>query len=603
MGFLPVTKQELNDRGIDAPDFVLVCGDAYVDHPSFGHAVIGRIAESFGFSVAVLAQPQNDNDYKRFGAPLKGFLVSGGVVDSMVNNYSVAKNRRDSDDYSDEGKAGLRPDRNVAVYCKALKRLYPDVPVIAGGIEASLRRLSHYDYWSDSVMNSILIDAPADLIIYGMGENPMTELLEAAKKNIPLNKLKNIRGTAYLTDIPSAPQEIKDAIEGKAGNCLLLSSHDRVKSDKKLYCKAFMVSYENTDPFFAKTLIQKQDYVHYAVVNPPAYPLSEKQMDSVYGLEYMRAPHPMYKHVPAIEEVKFSVTAHRGCYGNCSFCAITYHQGKLIQKRSADNIVEEVGLLAKDKDFKGYIHDIGGPSANFHCSSCDKNASKGACKDKDCIGYETCKNLKVDHSEYLDILRRARRVPGVKKVFIRSGIRYDYLLADKDKTFFKELIEHHISGQLKVAPEHIADKTLKLMNKPPHETYEKFCGEFYRLNKEAGKNQFLVPYLISSHPGCTISDAVKLTEYLIKIGYMPQQVQDFYPTPSTLSTTMYYTGLDPRTLEPVYTAKTAEEKAMQRALLQYRLPKNRGLIEKALKIAGREDLMRTLSKYYKSAGK
>lgn len=580
---MPVCKKDLIERGIDALDFILISGDAYVDHPSFGHAIIARLFEKGGFGVGIIPQPVKDADYLELGAPKKAFLVSGGVVDSMVNNYTVAKKRRTRDEYSENGIAGRRPDRNVSVYCKALKRLFPNVPVIAGGIEASLRRLSHYDYWSDSVMHSILFDAPADLIIYGMGENPVFELIKAADRGIPLDKIRNIRGTAYLTDIASASEKVRRAVNvGDDSEYIVVSSHERVKSDKKLYCKAFMTAYENTDPSCSKGIIQKQDRERFVVVNPPALPLTEKQMDYVYSIEYARAPHPMYESVPAIEEVKFSVTAHRGCFGNCSFCALTYHQGRQISKRSADSILREVETLAQDKDFKGYVHDIGGPSANFHINSCAKDGKRGTeCKNRDCVGYKTCPAVKPDHSEYLDILRRARKIKGVKKVFIRSGIRFDYLMADPDKTFLRELIKHHVSGQLKVAPEHIADGTLKTMNKPPHAVYEKFRAEFERLNKEFGLNQYLVPYFISSHPACTLSDAVELTEYLKKIGYMPKQVQDFYPTPSTLSTTMYYTELDPRTLTPVYVAKSPHDKALQRALLQYRLPQNKELVEEA----------------------
>ena len=578
----------MRERNIAALDFILISGDAYVDHPSFGHALIARLFEKGGYSVGIIPQPVKDSDYSELGAPKRAFLVSGGVVDSMVNNYTVAKKKRTRDEYSEDGVAGRRPDRNVSVYCKALKRLFPTVPVIAGGIEASLRRLSHYDYWSDSVMHSILMDAPADLIIYGMGENPVFELIKACDRGIPLDKIKNIRGTAYLTDYASASAKVKKAIDGDGSEYITVSSHERVKSDKKLYCKAFMAAYENTDPSCAKGIIQKQDYERYVVVNPPALPLTEKQMDYVYSIDYVRAPYPMYKSVPAIEEVKFSVTAHRGCYGNCSFCALTYHQGRQISKRSADNIIAEVEKIAADKDFKGYIHDIGGPSANFHDNPCAKNGKRGEeCKKRDCIGYKTCAAVKPNHSEYLEILRRARNVKGVKKVFIRSGIRFDYLMADEDKTFMRELVKHHVSGQLKVAPEHIADGTLRLMNKPPHDVYEKFRAEFARLNKEFGLNQYLVPYFISSHPGCTLSDAVKLTEYLMQINYMPKQVQDFYPTPSTLSTTMYYTELDPRTLEPVFVAKNPHDKAMQRALLQYRLPQNKKLVEEAFEKVGK----------------
>ena len=587
--FLPVSKEECWEREIWQLDFIVVSCDAYVDHHSFGHAIIARLVESQGFTVGVIPQPVSDEDFSRLGAPRHAFLVSGGVVDSMVNNYTVARRRRTSDVYSEGGRFGRRPDRALTVYTRALKRLFPDVPVIIGGIEASLRRFSHYDYWSDSVMHSVLYDSGADLLIYGMGENPILELCAMAKRKKPLGRLRNIRGTAYMTDLAAAPGDIAEAIGGKnVAGVTVLSSHERVKSDKKIYAKAFLTQYRNTDPFSADVLVQKQDNTRYVVVNRPALPLEEKQMDFVYALPFARAPHPMYKDgVPAIEEVKFSVTAHRGCFGNCAFCALTYHQGRIVTPRSEKSILEEVERIAADPDFKGYIHDIGGPSANLHNPACDKQKTAGVCRDRECIGYKPCPNLKVDQSAYLSVLRKARSIKGVKKVFIRSGLRFDYMLYDKDRTFLRELVRHHISGQLKVAPEHVADNVLKTMNKPPHALYEKFCAEYAKCNAEAGKRQYLVPYLISSHPGCTLSDAVDLAKYLKKIGYCPEQVQDFYPTPGTLATTMYYTGLDPRTMQPIYVARDPHEKAMQRALMQYRNPKNRALIEEALKITGK----------------
>lgn len=590
--FLPINQEEMLEREIWTLDFVVVSGDAYVDHPSFGHALIARLVESQGFNVGIIAQPQTDEDYMKLGEPTKAFLVTSGVVDSMVNNYAVSKKRRDRDVYSEGGQMGKRPDRALNVYCKTLKRLFPDTPIIIGGIEASLRRLSHYDYWSDEVHHSILVDTQADLLIYGMGENPIFDICKAAHKNIPLDKLRNVRGTAFIVDIENAPKYLVDAVTVPNDEYVMLSSHERVCIDKKIYAKAFMVSSDNTDPFTAKILVQKQDNTRYAVVNIPALPLTEKQMDFVYSLNYVRKPHPIYKlGVPAIEEVEFSVTAHRGCFGNCNFCALTYHQGKIIQSRSADSIVEEVEKLAASPDFKGYIHDIGGPSANFHQPSCDKQLKSGVCKNSECIGYRPCPNLKVDHSKYLGVLRRARAVNGVKKVFVRSGVRFDYLMMDKDKTFINELVRHHVSGQLKVAPEHCCDNVLEIMNKPQFSKYLEFYKEFYKINDKAKLNQFLVPYFISSHPGCTINDAISLTEYLKSIGYMPKQVQDFYPTPSTLSTTMYYTELDPRTMKPIFVAKSYEDKAMQRALLQYRLKCNKSLITRALEKAGRNDLI------------
>ncbi len=594
--FLPTTLQELYEREIWSPDFIIISGDAYVDHPSFGHALIARLIESQGFSVAIIAQPISDDDYTRLGKPNCAFMVSSGVVDSMVNNYTVNKTRRTQDVYSNEGKFGLRPDRATITYCKALKRLFPDVPVIAGGVEASLRRLSHYDYWSDSVMRSIAYDSGADLIIYGMGEKPILELTAMAKKRVPLNKIKNIRGTAYVTDINSATKEVKNCIlsGGSDSNYVMLPSHERVKSDVNAYVKAFNLAYQNTDPFSARPLIQKQDNSSYVVINAPSFAIDEKTMDFVYSLPFERTAHPSYTHVPALDEVEFSVTAHRGCFGSCSFCALTFHQGRIVSARSENSIIDEVKLLTKKPNFKGYIHDIGGPSANFHAPACDKQATCGACKDKECIGYTPCKNLKISHEKILSVLRRARKVNGVKKVFVRSGVRYDYLLYDRDRSFFNELIAHHVSGQLKVAPEHCAVETLKNMNKPNFDLYREFYDEFYKITKKLGKNQFLVPYFISSHPGCTLQDAINLTEYLLEIGYMPKQVQDFYPTPGTKSTTAYYTGINPDTLQPVFVAKTKTEKAMQRALLQYRLPSNRDLIEKACVLAGREDMLAKL---------
>ena len=593
--FLPINKQDLIERGIDRLDFIYVSGDAYVDHPSFGHAIITRMIEARGYTVGVIAQPVTDDDYKALGEPRIAFMVGSGVVDSMVNNYTVARRRRTDDDYSEGGKAGRRPDRALTVYSKALKRLYPKSCVIVGGIEASLRRLSHYDYWSDTVMHSVLYDCGADLLMYGMGEKPLTELLDFCDRNIPLSKVKSVRGTAYLTDLAHASRDVKDAIASNgSANYTLLPSHASVSSDKKAYAKAFMLTTQNVDPIGSKAIIQKQDNETYLVQNLPQFPLTAKEMDAVYALPYERRPHPSYTlGVPAIEEVEFSITSHRGCFGNCAFCALTYHQGKRIQHRTEQSIVEEAKLLTSNPNFKGYIHDVGGPSANFRSPSCLKQEKFGMCPNQECIGTKACKNLIVDHKDYLSILRSVRKLPGIKKVFIRSGVRFDYLMLDKDKTFFRELVKHHISGQLKVAPEHACDSVLKVMNKPPHSVYEAFCKEFYSTTASCGLNQYLVPYLISSHPGCTVNHAVKLAEYLHSIHYMPKQVQDFYPTPSTLATTMYYTELDPKTGESIFVAKDDESKAMQRALLQYRLKINHRLVRKALRLAGRTDLIGT----------
>lgn len=585
MPFLPVRREEFEGT----PDFVLVCADAYVDHPSFGMAVVSRVVESMGFSVCIVPQPQTDGDYMRFGAPRHAFLVSSGVCDSMVDNYTVAKNRRTEDVYSEGGKVGMRPDRAVTVYTRALKRLYPDVPVLIGGIEASLRRFAHYDYWADKVMPSILVDSGADLLMFGMGERTLWDLLSFAKRGVPLGALKNIRGTCYLTDFAGLPKKLQqDVAEGRAVVC---PSFEEVCRSKQSYCRAFTLQSQNCDPFASQVVLQKHGN-RYLVQNLPQLPLSPEQMDSVYALPYMRTYHPMYtKGVPAIEEVEFSITSVRGCYGSCSYCALTYHQGRIVQKRSKDSILAEAKQLVSQPDFKGYIHDVGGPTANFRDPACQKQMQSGACKNKNCIGYKPCNNLRVDHTEYLDILQALRRIEGVKKVFVRSGVRFDYVMMDKDDSFLRELVKYHVSGQLKVAPEHTQNNVLKLMNKPPFEVYRSFKAKFDSINRQLGMEQYLVPYLISSHPGCTVQDAVKLAEYLHSINYMPKQVQDFYPTPSTRSTCMYYTEMDPNTMQHVYVPKTKEEKQMQRALLQYRKPQNHAIVKAALIAAGRTDLI------------
>jgi len=586
MPFLPTTKAELSAQNIDTTDFIVVTPEAYVDHPSFGASLIARLVESEGFSVAILSQPISKLDFTSLGTPKHAFLLSCGAMDSMVANYSVNLTKRKEDAYSDGGKSGLRPDRVCEVYSKALKRYFPNTPIIAGGLEPSLRRLAHYDYWSDSVMPSILFSASVDLIIYGMGEVPILELLKFAKKNIPLNKVKDICGTAYLTTLDTASKSIRSIISGEPSEKYqLLSSYNSVKSDKKTYLKTFLQHSATHN----KGSIQKQDNIHYAVINPPAPLPTTQLLDRVYELPYMRVYHPKYTHIPAIEEVQFSIVAHRGCFGNCSFCALNYHQGKAIIPRSGESILREVESLTGHPQFKGYIHDVGGPSANFHQNPC--SLSDTPCKNKHCIGFNKCPNLEVSHIKYLDLLRRVRAVKGVKKVFVRSGVRFDYCNMDSDKSFINELAAHHISGQLKVAPEHVSDTVLKLMNKPPHKAYVEFNKAFNIATKKAGLEQYLVPYFVSSHPGSTIKDAVQLTEYLISIRYEPEQVQDFYPTPGTLSTAMYYTELDPTTFKKLFVPKTKEEKVIQRALLQYRRIKNRHLVVKALKLAGREDLL------------
>lgn len=585
MPFLPVSKREYSAQ----PDFVLVSADAYVDHPSFGMAVISRLIESLGFSVCIVPQPVRDADYCVFGAPRVAFLVSGGVCDSMVDNYTVAKHRRTEDVYSEGGEAGRRPDRAVTVYTRALKRLFPSTPVLIGGIEASLRRFAHYDYWADAVYPSLLVDSGADLLMYGMGENTYKEMLRYVSKGVPITSLRSLRGTCYKSRYEDLPAAVREGIAN--GEVVVCPSYEEVCSSKRSYCKAFISQSRNCDPYSAKIVVQKHGK-QFVVQNLPAMPLSPAEMDAVYALPYMRTYHPMYtKGVPAIEEVEFSITSVRGCFGSCSYCALTYHQGRIVQKRTKQSIVDEVHKLVKMPNFKGYIHDVGGPTANFRDPACQKQCKSGACQDKNCIGYTPCKALKVDESEYLDILRTLRQIEGIKKVFVRSGVRFDYVMMDADKSFLRELVQYHVSGQLKVAPEHTQNDVLKLMNKPPFSVYKAFKAEYDRLNKELGKKQYLVPYLISSHPGCTLADAVRLAEYLHSIGYLPEQVQDFYPTPSTKSTCMYYTGLDPDTMEEIYIPKDKEEKHMQRALLQYRKPQNYALVKRALLLCGRQDLI------------
>ncbi len=586
MAFLPISTEETGGRQVD---IVYVIGEAYVDHPSFGHAIVSRLLQSLGIDVVIVAQPMSDADYTRFGVPKYGFMVSSGVVDSMVNNYTVAKIHRTRDVYSEGGDVGRRPDRCVDVYCNNLKRLFPDSPIIIGGIEASLRRFAHYDYWKDQVLPSILVSSKADLLIYGMGERPIKEIFAMAKKGIPLDKIRDIRGTCYLEEFSNLSAKLKQAIEEHAVD--FCPSYEQVKMDKLQYVQAFKTQYANNDPYSGKTLLQKHGD-KYLIQNPMQYPMSAKEMDEIYDLPYERNYHPSYKRgVPAIEEVKYSLTSVRGCFGACNYCAIAFHQGRIVQKRSKDNIVKEAKLLVEDKDFKGYIHDVGGPTANFRDPACKKQSTQGVCRDKSCIGYKPCPAMQVDHSEYLDLLKTLREIDGIKKVFIRSGIRFDYVLYDKNPEFLYELIKHHVSGQLKVAPEHISDKVLEAMNKPSFDVYLKFKRKYDEINAKLGKKQYLVPYLISSHPGCTLEDAIRLAQYLKSIGYMPEQVQDFYPTPSTKSTCMYYTGINPDTMKPIYVAKTKKEKTYQRALMQYRKKSNYEIISQALREAGREDLI------------
>ncbi len=583
-GFLPISKQDMIERGIDQLDFVYVIGDAYVDHPSFGPAIISRVLESHGYTVGIISQPdwKDESSISILGTPRLGFLVSGGNMDSMVNHYSVSKKRRDMDSFTPGGVMGKRPDYATTVYCNLIRRTYKKTPIIIGGIEASLRRLAHYDYWSNKIKRSILLDSGADLISYGMGERSIVEIADALASGIDVKDITFIDGTVYKT---KDKENIYDAI--------FLPEWDEIKEDKRKFAESFYKQYCNTDPFSGKRLVEGYG-TNFVVQNPPQKPLSQEEMDAVYALPYMRNYHPSYEEaggVPAIREIKFSLVSNRGCFGGCSFCALTFHQGRIIQTRSHESIIEEAKILTQDPDFKGYIHDVGGPTANFRAPACSKQLTKGACPNKQCLFPTPCKNLEVDHKDYIALLRKLRELPKVKKVFVRSGIRFDYLMADKDKTFLRELCEHHVSGQLKVAPEHISNAVLQKLGKPSVEVYNKFVQAYKDMNKKIGKEQYLVPYLMSSHPGSTLKEAIELAEYLRDLGYMPEQVQDFYPTPSTISTCMYYTGLDPRTMEPVHITSNPHEKAMQRALIQYRNPKNYDLVYEALVKAGREDLI------------
>lgn len=585
MSFLPITKAEMLELNIEIPDFILVSGDAYCDHPSFGVAIIGRILERQGFSVCILSQPDinKPNSFLEFGRPKLGWLVTSGNIDSMVNHYSVALNRRKKDSYTPGGVMGKRPDRAVVKYSKIVREIDPSKAIILGGVESSLRRLAHYDYWKDTVKKSILLDAKADLIVYGMGELAVIEIAEALKSGLPIEYLTYIKGTVVKTKDKSF---IPD-------NAIYLPDYQEVSQNKIAYAKSFMIQYENTDHIAGKPLVEQYDDI-YILQNTTMRPLTRFEMDEVYDLPFMRRPHPLLEeqgHIAAMDEVKFSITANRGCYGGCSFCALTNHQGRIIQSRSKSSIVKEAKLIIQDKDFKGYIHDVGGPTANFYDIACDKQVKFGVCPDKSCLGQNPCNNLKVSHTNYLDILRTLRKLDGVKKVFVRSGIRYDYLMYDKNQAFFEELIQYHISGQLKVAPEHVSPNVLKLMGKPNRPLYDRFVKKYYDLNKKFNKNQFLVPYLMSSHPGSTLKDAIILAEYVRDMNYNPEQVQDFYPTPFTLATTMYYTGLDPRTMEKIYVPKKRHDKAMQRALIQYRNPNNYHLVLEALEKEGRLDLI------------
>ena len=584
-GFLPVSRKEMKERGWDQVDFVYISGDAYVDHPSFGHAIITRLLESRGYRVGIIAQPdwKTPDSVTVFGEPRLGFLVSAGNMDSMVNHYSVSKKRRKTDAYTPGGVMGKRPDYACVVYGNLIRQTYKKTPVILGGIEASLRRMAHYDYWSDKLKRSILLDSGADILSYGMGEHSIIEIAEALDAGIPVEEITYINGTV-----------VKAKNLDSVYDAEILPSFEELKADRLTYARSFYTQYLNTDAFNGKRLVEPYSDYLYVVQNPPALPLTEIEMDDIYSLPYMRTYHPSYEAlggVPAISEIRFSLISNRGCFGGCSFCALTFHQGRIIQTRSHQSLLDEARQITKEKDFKGYIHDVGGPTANFRHPSCKKQLKYGVCKNRQCLFPAPCKNLNADHSDYVRLLKELRAIPKVKKVFIRSGIRFDYLLKEEDRTFLRELCEYHVSGQLKVAPEHVAAPVLSLMGKPEHKVYEQFTEEFYKMNKKIGKEQYLVPYLMSSHPGSTLKEAVELAEYCRDLGYMPEQVQDFYPTPSTLSTSMYYTGVDPRTMKPVYVPKSPHEKAMQRALIQYRNPELYDLVSEALHKAGRTDLI------------
>ncbi len=583
--FLPISREDMHKRGWDAVDFAFVIGDAYVDHPSFGPAIISRVLEAAGYRVGIISQPdwKDENSINVFGEPRLGFLVCAGNMDSMVNHYSVSKKRRSKDFYTPGGVMGKRPDHATVVYGNLIRRTYPHKPVIIGGIEASLRRMAHYDYWDDTLKRSVLLDAQADLLSFGMGERSMVAIADALNSGIPVRDITFIPGTVYKSK----------SLDGLNGDYIVLPSYTELKADKLAYARSFYIQYTNTDPFSGKVLCEPYPD-GYVIQNPMSRPLSQEEMDAVYALPYMRTYHPCYEPyggIDAIKEVKFSLISNRGCFGGCSFCALTFHQGRIIQTRSHESIIAEAEEIIKDPEFKGYIHDVGGPTANFRHTSCEKQLKYGVCPQKQCLFPKPCANLTVDHTDYLELLRKLRALPGVKKVFIRSGIRFDYIMADPDDTFLREMCQYHISGQLKVAPEHVADAVLSKLGKPPNSVYQAFCKKYERINRSLGKEQYLVPYLMSSHPGSTLKEAIALAEYLRDIGCSPEQVQDFYPTPSTISTCMYYTGVDPRTMEPVYVAHNPHEKAMQRALIQYKNPKNYDLVYEALVTAHRTDLI------------
>lgn len=587
--FLPISKKDMRERGWSECDFIIITADAYIDHHSFGTAIISRVLEHYGYKVGIIAQPDWKTlyDFQKLGRPKYGFLVNGGNMDSMVNHYTVSKRLREKDFYSPGGQMGLRPDRATIVYCNKIREAYKNINIVIGGVEASLRRFAHYDYWENKVRKSMLIDSGADILIYGMGEKQIVEVAESLKNGVAAKDITYVRGTCYVTE---SLQDVHEYIE--------IPSYKDVCNNKYKYAEASKIQYEEQDSVRGKTIVQRHGN-KYLVQNIPETPLNRDELDEVYGLPYMKDYHPIYEGkggIAAIEEIKFSTVSSRGCFGDCKFCAITFHQGRVVQSRSKESILKEVEEITHLPDFKGYIHDVGGPTANFRKPACSKQLAFGACKGKECLSPVVCKNMDVDHSEYLDLLRSIRKVPGVKKAFVRSGLRYDYIMADKDDTFFKELVEHHVSGKLKVAPEHVSPQVLKYMGKPAGETYNKFTAKFDKITKKLGKKQYIIPYLMSSHPGSTLECAIELAEYLRDINYQPEQVQDFYPTPGTLATTMYYTGLDPMTMKEVYVPKSKHEKAMQRALLQFKNPKYYTLVYEALTEAGRTDLIGNGSK-------
>ena len=582
--FLPVSKEDMDKRGWKQLDFLYIVGDAYVDHPSFGHAIISRVLESHGYKVGIVALPDwhKIDDFVRMGRPKLGVLVSAGNIDSMVNHYTAAKKRRHDDMYAPGGKGGMRPDRATLVYCNRIKEAFgSDMPILIGGVEASLRRFAHYDYWDDKIRRSILFDSRASILMYGMGEKQIVRIADKLRDGVPVNEITDIPGTCYISS------------EYDEQNSVLIPSYEECVESKSKYAVSCRLQYYEQNPYIGKTLVQKHGD-KYLIQNPPMPPLETDELDEVYALPYMKNYHPMYEKlgkIPAIEEIKFSITSNRGCFGGCNFCALAFHQGRIVQTRSHESILKEAEKMTEDPAFKGYIHDVGGPTADFRQPACEKQLKKGVCTNRQCLFPKPCKNLKADHEDYLELLEKLRKIPNVKKVFIRSGIRFDYVEADKDRRFLEELAKYHVSGQLRVAPEHVSDRVLSYMGKPEHQVYQKFLADFEKANKKTGKKQYVVPYFMSSHPGCTLKDAVKLAEYVCDMGFMPEQVQDFYPTPSTMSTCMYYTGIDPRTKKEVYIPTNPHEKAMQRALIQYKNPQNRELVKEALIKAGRTDLI------------